>query len=483
MELFMSHLPPSKRLPALVAVISVILLASGCSREHSKPTGPNIILVSIDSLRAANLGAYGYERDTTPFIDSLANRGVRFENTISTTSWTLPAHAALFTGLYDSTHGVVDNGRKLEDRFVTLAELLQGLGYETAGFFGGPYLHPVFGLDQGFDLYQSCMTSTHDDVSGKQIERQARMVDAPSHGDVTGPRTVSEVEKWIAAGVEQPYFLFLHLWDVHYDYIPPQEHLDLFDPDYTGDLTGEDFSQNNAVNPKMDPRDLEHLIARYDAEIRFTDTILSQIIDALEAASMMERTLVVVTADHGEEFFEHQGKGHQRTLFDEVIRVPLIFYWPGKLVPGQVITDQVRLIDLLPTLVRIAGYEGPLEIQGRDLRPLLAGGEMAQIPALSELLVDGGSMRALRTNEAKVIRWSNRSIPILFRLGEDPVEIWATGLTDEALSDLTPEERFLVTELLRAESEGLPIDQEGDGALELDPEIRKRLESLGYLDD
>jgi arylsulfatase A-like enzyme len=464
-------------------VIFLACLASGCAREDPKPTGPNIILVSIDSLRAANLGAYGYERDTSPFIDSLASQGTRFENTISSTSWTLPAHAAMFTGLYDSTHGVVDNGRKLGQRFVTLAELLQGLGYETAGFFGGPYLHPIFGLDQGFDLYQSCMTTTQDDVSGEQVELQAQMVDAPSHNDVTGPRTLGEVEKWIAAGVDQPYFLFLHLWDVHYDYIPPQEYLDLFDPDYSGELTGKDFSQNQAINPDMDRRDLEHLIARYDAEIRFTDTILSRIFEALNAASLMEQTLVVVTADHGEEFFEHRGKGHQHTLFDEVIRVPLVFYWPRKLAPGQVVTDQVRLIDLLPTLVRIAGYEGSLETQGRDLRPLLAGGELAPAPALSELLVNGGSMRALRSNQAKIIRWTDQATPLLFRLSEDPVETWATALTDEALPDLTAEERSLMSELLRAESEGLPIDQEEDDTLEMDPEIRQRLESLGYLDN
>jgi arylsulfatase A-like enzyme len=205
-------------LPSLGALAAALIAVMGCSGDP-KPAPPNIILVSIDSLRASSLGCYGYKRETSPFIDELAEKGVRFENAISTSSWTLPAHAALFTGLYDSTHGLVDNGQRLADGLVTLAEVLRARGYHTAGFFSGPYLHPTFGLARGFDVYESCMTTTPDEASEEEIRGGAQLVAGPSHRDVTGPRTLEKVSRWADRDLEEPFFLFVHLWDVHYDYM------------------------------------------------------------------------------------------------------------------------------------------------------------------------------------------------------------------------------------------------------------------------
>ena len=146
-------------------------------------------------------------------MDAIAAEGMRFEHAVSTTSWTLPSHAAMFTGLYDSTHGVFDNGRRLGDSFVTLAEVLSDAGYETAGFYGAPYLHPTFGLGQGFVTYQSCMTYIPDDSSDQSIRKSAQARKGGSHADITGPRTRNNVGKWLQSIDGRPFFLFIHLWD------------------------------------------------------------------------------------------------------------------------------------------------------------------------------------------------------------------------------------------------------------------------------
>ena len=154
-----------KTILSVLLAVATIAIGYVIISKQAVPDKPDIILISIDSLRPDHLGCYGYRQPTSPTIDNLAGDGVRFENAISTTSWTLPAHAALFTGLYDSAHGLIAAGLRLADANVTLAEVLSQAGYQTAGFFGGPYLHPTFGLDQGFQTYQSCMTTLPDDAS------------------------------------------------------------------------------------------------------------------------------------------------------------------------------------------------------------------------------------------------------------------------------------------------------------------------------
>lgn len=446
-------------------------LLTGCTDEQPRP---DIILVSIDSLRADNLGCYGYPRKTSPFVDQLASEGVRFENAISTTSWTLPSHAALFSGLYDSTHGLVTDDQRLAESVLTIAEVLRNGGYHTAGFFGGPFLHPTFGLDQGFDVYRSCMAGTGSEL-GQDVRQDLELDRVPSHADITSPRTLAEVTRWAESGVERPYFLFLHLWDVHYDYIPPQDYVELFDPDYEGDLTGESLASNPAISQQMDRRDLEHLIALYDGEIRFTDDHLRLIFEALDSRGLMDDTLTVITADHGEEFFEHGGKGHRRTLFDEMIRVPLIAHWPGQLSSGTVVEDQVRLIDIMPTLAAAAGLAGDLKTQGRDLNPLFRGAELPAVTALSELTVDGNSLRALRTEKQKLLQRDDVVPGWLYQLHDDRREMRPI-LTDEVGGPMQ-------AELAKAQELRSLLGLDSSDEVDLDEDLRQRLEALGYLDN
>jgi len=460
---------------ALSLVLLGVLACGGA--PEGEDGRPNLVLVSIDSLRARNLGCYGYGRDTSPFLDELAREGVRFTNAFSTTSWTLPAHAALFTGLFDSAHGLVDNGLALGDEHLTLAELLGREGYETAGFFGGPYLHPTFGLGQGFDTYVDCSATARE--SGERVRVDARSEHSRSHADVTGPRTREAVAAWARARDRgAPCFLFVHLWDVHYDYLAPPEYVERFSPGYDGPVDGRDV-MGEGVRADMPAEDLAHLVALYDAEIRFTDDVLRGILDDLRGLGMLDDAVVVVTADHGEEFFEHGGKGHQRTLFDEVLQVPLVVWAPSgpSGIEPAVVDDQVRLVDLLPTLLELAGGEGALAVQGRSLVPLLEGGSLEPVPALAELLVNDEDLRALRTLEAKRIVDARRSGAQVFDLAADPGEV-------EPLS--APAESGPLAEELRAVLEASRRFRRFLGSRAVDevdaPEdVEALLRDLGYL--
>jgi arylsulfatase A-like enzyme len=439
---------------------------------------PDIVFISVDSLRYDHLGCYGYKKATSPTIDRIASEGVRFENAVSTTSWTLPSHAAMFTGLYDATHGVTDHSHRLRDGFVTLAESLNNAGYLTAGFYGGPYLHPTFGLDQGFDTYTSCMTTVPDDYSDDEVRESALSAMSRSHEDITGPRTREEVGQWLQGIDGKPFFLFLHMWDVHYDYIPPEPYVAMFDPDYGGDLDGRNFLANKSIRPDMPARDLQHLLALYDGEIRFTDDTLGEIFSMLEKGGRFADALIVITADHGEEFLEHDGKGHGYTLFDEVIRVPLIFRWPGHLPDGRVVEDQVRLIDLLPTILALAGVDHEPVIQGRDLSPLLLGDAMMPEPTLMELTRFGGDMTALRSNQHKLISFGNRRF-LHFDLEADPLEL--NPLTQDT-RQFTSARSSLLDLIESAQRLGKYLVSDESSEAKLDPAICRRLRALGYIE-
>ncbi len=470
---------------ARTSIASVLLFAVACSPSSSSDERPCILFVSIDSLRADHLGCYGYPKPTTPTIDAVAAEGVRFETAVSTTSWTLPSHAAMFTGLFDSAHGLFENGLALSDQHVTLADTLREAGYHTAGFFGGPYLHPTYGLNKGFETYQSCMTKIADSVSNEDIREHARQPFDDAHEDVTGPRTIDEVKRWCAKPSDgRPFFMFVHLWDVHYDYIPPQKYVELFDPGYQGSLDARHYMQNDAIRPDMDPRDFQHLVALYDGEIRFTDDNLKEILAAVEArAGGKEKLLIAIVADHGDEFFDHGHKGHMRTLLDELVHVPMIFRWPGHIASGKTIGGQVRTIDLFPTMATAAGAKIPSAVQGQSLLDAARlGVSPPPKPALLELLIDPAEARALRTEKLKVVKSTLRKDDAVttksggFKLDLDPKEQHFVGEQD-------PDVAHGLDELQKLTTETLDLRKRLHAAPKravVDPKLEQRLKELGY---
>lgn len=444
---------------------------------------PNIVIISIDMLRPDHLGCYGYERDTSPRIDAFAEEGALFENAVSSTSWTLPAHAALFTGLADSVHGCTDTDTRLDPSRVTLAERLAAAGYATAGFFSGPYLHPVFGLGQGFASYTDC--SSYPEQALEAVA-ESGTVDSDrlmlaSHHDITNPTVYRNVKSWLDENTQSPFFLFIHMWDVHFDFIPPEPYDTMFDPDYEGTIDGRNFFFNDRINPDMPQRDLEHILALYDGEIRWTDDHVGRILDDLDAKGVSDNTIVVILADHGTEFFEHNNKGHRTTLFEEVIRIPMIVRYPGRIEPGQRFDEQVRIMDVLPTVMDLAGAPPADDVMGQSLAPLLAGGALARDNlAISELFTVGRELRSFRRNDRKMICDEKNDNVWMFDFRDDPREqrpVMDRGAPMQWVRDLRRDEQ-IGRAWLREFRNLMPHATAGS---EIPEELRRKLESLGYI--
>jgi arylsulfatase A-like enzyme len=445
------------------------------------PRGPNVLLISIDTLRPDHVGCYGYGRDTSPNLDRLAAEGVLFENHISSTSWTLPAHAALFTSLADCVHGCVDTDRRLPEELTTLAECFAAAGYETAGFFSGPYLHPAFGLGQGFAHYENCASNAKalDEASpDKWAMDPAVMRD--SHRDITSPRVYAAFHNWLVEHQGDRFFAFVHLWDPHYDFIPPAPYNTKFDPDYHGDIDGTNFITNPRIEPHMPRRDLEHVIALYDGEIAWTDAHVGKILADLKQMNLLDETVIAVTSDHGTEFFEHNNKGHRTTLFDEVIRIPFILRYPAALPRGSRVHAQTRLIDVAPTLLELAGLRWPCEVMGRSLLPL-ARGEAAphDTVAVSELFSIGREIRSIRTLNWKFHDAKTRNLRFFFDLTRDPKE-------QRPLQDFAADPGRRILARYEQTTAALDIWRERVASSPTTPtlpeEVRRQLESLGYID-
>jgi arylsulfatase A-like enzyme len=401
----------------------LISVAASCGGEFQRP---NILLVSIDSLRSDHLSSYGYERETSPCIDRLASEGVRFETAVSSASWTLPAHVTLLTGLPAEYHGVRRVPLALAPDAVTLAEVLHDGGYATAGFVSGPFLNQIHGYSQGFELYDS---------------EASAPTNLESHRTITSPELVRRVNAWLRdwsrSDRRRPFFLFLHMWDVHYDYVPPPPYDTLFDPDYDGSIDGRNFDRSPDIRAGMDRRDLDHVIALYDGEIRYTDEHLEKILAAIRELGVERDKIAVVTSDHGEEFFEHGKKGHGKTLFEETVRVPLVLRYPRRVPAGQVVRSQVRLMDVAPTILGLARVETQAGFlssvaepaRARDLSPWLTGGAEEPFPELfafseSALVPSDGIQRSVRSHRAKYISHvvGRERQAMVFDLTQDPGE-------------------------------------------------------------
>lgn len=498
-----------KPIPRLILWLAGVLLLAAtvwgvASRSRPatplrpRPMGPNVLLISVDMLRPDHMGCYGYRRDTSPRADSLAAEGVLFETHISSTSWTLPAHAAMFTGLADSVHGCMDTDKRLADELVTVAEVFRDAGYATAGFYSGPYLHPAFGLGQGFDHYEDCTSygqMTRDQPVAEWDRDLAVM--HKSHEDITSPLVHTAVKRWLDAHGGEPFFMFVHLWDPHFDFIPPAPYDTLFDPEYSGTIDGRNFFFNRAVHKDMPQRDLEHILALYDGEIAWTDLHVGKILDDLAAAGLLDNTVVAFTSDHGTEFFEHGLKGHRQTLFDESIHVPLILRYPAKLPAGLRVPQQTRLIDLAPTLLELAELSFEQDVMGRSLLPLISAAQEAEDPAqepghtevglsrpaISELFwrtpTREFAMRSLRTTRYKYIDDQARLLTFYVELVTDPGEqvfLWelASGVGAELHARYQQAVHYL--------DEWRSAVAAGPGRATLTNEQLKRLGAFGYVD-
>ncbi len=326
-------------------------------RSLSSKDRPNIILIVIDTQRADHLTCYGYNRDTSPTLAEIAKNGVLFENAISPSSWTWPATASILTGLYPYTHGIInDESSYLVNSIKTLPELLQENHFTTIGITGNPLVSKDKNFDQGFETFWEMPWTRAEHFNHRFL-------------------------KWLEGNKNLQFFAYLHYMDPHDPYGAPGDFYDMFDPDYEGTYDfGKRKGVSSAVNPLWEAinykgehldyteRDIEHLAALYDGEIRYWDSQFAHLLDELRRQNVLHKTIIVITSDHGEEFLEHGKLKHGVHLYDETIKVPLIIWAPNMISP-QKIKDQVETIDIYATLCKMVGLEIPNEIQGVSLVP------------------------------------------------------------------------------------------------------------------
>ncbi len=342
------------RIAAAAAVTLAILIAIGPVYRHFFGRRPyNLVLVSIDTLRADRLGAYGYSRDTSPVIDAFAKDSVVFENTVAVTSWTIPSHMTMFSGLYPASHGVIRPQLRPGRDFTLLAEILKEKGYATFAYTGGAFMSRGFGFSRGFDVYKS---PENFKVKKRGLETSIKR----------GAKLLGEQPP------ETPYFLFLHTYDVHCPLRPPPEYESMFRSPgakpVKGYLCGREMKQKN---PGFGPAEALTVSDRYDGSIRWVDNKIKSLFELLETRGDLDRTVVVITSDHGEEFFEHGILGHERTIHRQVLKVPLIIRAPG-FAPRR-IESPVSQVDIFSTILDLLGMPVPEQNQGISLMPMMNG--------------------------------------------------------------------------------------------------------------
>jgi arylsulfatase A-like enzyme len=465
-----AELRPSRRVVTSAGlVLTLLAMTLGCGgRGGGDGPPPDIVLVTIESLRTDHLSVYTGERETDPALARLAAESMVYDRAHAVTSWTLTSHASLFTGLYPSVHRTTRPLSRLDDSYVTLAEELAARGYQTAAIVSGPFLRTQHNLNQGFEHYdESPANASHSDA----------------HGDVTNPAMERAIARFFdeVRDPSRPLFLFAYYWDPHYDFIPPAPFDTMFVDDACTPIDMRRFETGDTVHPGMADGELRYVRSQYDGEIRWTDEHLDRLFERLKRELRWEDAAIVVTADHGEEFFDHGEKGHKNNLYDETVHVPLIVKYPGGEPRGR--DDRlVSLVDVMPTLLPLTG-DGPGFTQGVSLlepQPSLDRTIYFELLALEfsgARVTDREFFVALRRGDTKFIARPGRQLFELYDLAADPLE------RDELSAEDPETTSRWVDELRRwhLAMQDLAARFEESGEAALDPEALERLRSLGYV--
>ena len=344
-----------KILRYLTIVLVVLSISIGCvptdRSESLSENIENVILVVVDTLRANHLGFMGYERDTSPWLDEFSQRCVVFESMWTPKSLTLPSFASLFTGLHPFNTGIFQNAWPLNDNTHSLVEDFRDAGFATMGYPTSDILDARYGIDRGFDIYD-------------MAEELPRMAEA-------------EIEA-VKNGIENesgPMFLFVHFWETHLPYEPDREYYDMFaDPMYVGQMDGQvrTFEGYNSRELPLSLDDVINAIDRYDAEIRELDNYFSGLFEYFEEKGLIDNSLIIIAADHGESLSEGHFFGHLRDSEVE-LQIPLMFHFPNDRLAGTGIGALCEITDIIPTIMDILGMDIPEGIDGISMLPLIKG--------------------------------------------------------------------------------------------------------------
>ena len=405
-----------------------------------KPSDLNVLLFTLDTTRADHIGCYGYPQIKTPNIDALAAEGILFQNATAPCPLTLPSHSSMFTGSYPFFHGVRDNGGfYLEKEQVTLAEVLQQAGWATSAFVGAFVLDSRWGVDQGFDYYYDNFDfAKYKKISLDSVQRE-------------GGEVIKAFFEWFGQNATKKFFSWIHLYDPHTPYEPPEP----FRTQYGGREYG-----------------------LYDGEIAYADSLVGRVLDSLREKSLLEKTVVVIVGDHGESLGEHHESSHGFFIYDATVSVPLIIRIPSAELRGKTVAAQVRNIDLLPTLCDLLGLPEPGDVQGKSLLPLVAGRTSGpDREAYSESYYPRyhygwSELKSIRTSKYKFIQAPR---PELYDLSLDPREQNNIFGRESSLA-----ERF-VRDLEKLEKRLSRKGIEHRGPQQLDDDSREKLMALGYV--
>lgn len=398
------------------------LLLLACTKTPDIPAGgaqPDVILLSIDTLRADHVGAYGYHRDTTPFLDELAAKGTRYESARSPSPWTLPTHTTMLSGQLPIHHGVVDDGGGIPDQVPLIQERFAQAGYATGAAVATLFVGRKFGFSRGFDRFDDFGVNRKNNLKGTVDAEQVFGAAAQFTADHPG----------------EPVFLFLHVYDVHYPYAAPGDWEEKYDrKGQKGDLRYKNYFRY--LEHPVGDEQMAHQIAQYDEEIAYVDHAFRQLVESFWAAG--RQPLIVVTADHGEEFGERGSWGHAHTLNPEQLHVPLIVQGPG--VKVQVEEGAVATQDIAPTLAALLG-EGWTG-DGLSLWDNLSTGE--DIPARGLL----GDTSRFETNR---LGWYAHGLRLDWDLVSGTQRLYADALETQDVAAQRPEDRArLEAELISA---------------------------------
>ena len=463
----------------LLLLAGLLMLAPppGCRRRAAPSTPPNLVLLTVDTLRADRLGCYGYSRDTSPELDRLAAEGTLFEAAYVQRGSTWPSLTSILTSQHPVTHGVRENGMQLGSGPATLAESLAGRGYATQAVLTNSYQQAW----RGFETIVPAEEKPQDQVAAD------RAID------------------WLRTGAVEPFFLWVHLVAPHDPYAPPASHDRFGDPGYAGWVDGGSISTTRIMfgldTPQ--PADLERLQSLYDGEVAFSDAMIARVLAALEERSFLDNSLVVATSDHGEELLDHHNYFfHHASVYESVLRVPLILWQPGVVPAGRREGAVVQSIDIAPTILELLGVPAPASFDGRSLAPLLRGETLADEPAFAELkdqiltVRTAGHRYVFNPSGAQPPRVPGMQMEFAGATGLEHLNRVPIGI--EELYDLSTDPREQTDRVaghpaaldrLRELIAGFQRDRGwtcGDEvdrqALEgIDPETRRRLEAMGYV--
>src|SRR5882672_10267607 len=417
----------------IVFFLIALSVAQAIAQTPEK-SAPNVVLITIDTLRADHLGSYGYQQIKTPNIDALAADGARFARAFTAVPVTLPSHTAMLTGTYPMLSGMHDfSGNKLSPQQPTLATVLKQSGYATGAVIAAAVLDSRFGLNQGFDFYYDHFDFNRlDEANLDEMERP-------------GNQVADQALDWLAKNSQKKFFLWMHLYDPHFPYRPPE------------------------------PYATEYASHLYDGEIAFADEQVGRLLRFLKNKGLYQNTIIVLSGDHGESLGEHGEKTHGFFIYNATMHVPLIVRLPGKSL-ALTVDDPVSLVDLMPTVLSAVGLDIPSQVQGRSLLPILRGEKGNR-----ERTVYGETFlprihfnwSELRGAENAKYHFIDAPRPELYDLAKDPGELRNLFADKKAVAE---EMRAKLMSLIREYSAGKELAEKTG----LDPALMERLKSLGY---